>query len=304
MEYLCEEVMERAVSTIELNCYEFQHRIFIVDLKESYRLVGIKIMKELFDKTSQEGNINSKITADMILGIYKEGKINNEDIKICFFPLENSEKNFIFNKMKRDCHIEIEFPFLKESNREWTISWKDVYAHDFKNMTPEELIKSLSNTERHLREFTKKILKAYDMKGFVIFDPACSTGEFLGFVKKNFKDVYTIGHDMDADMIELARKLVDECACYNAAETLVKDESVDVLALRFLNYAVVTAAEAKHLFEKLVNVVKRDGYVVCFGHTPVLLNADYFEERGLKVLCTCGYDETSDSIFQFYLLKK
>ena len=73
------------------------------------------------------------------------------------------------------------------------------------------------------------------MNNKVIYDPACSTGEFLEDFKKKFPESYTIGHDLSQEMVNYAKDFVDEACCCNAIDSPLKEKSVDLMFLRFLN---------------------------------------------------------------------
>ena len=73
---------------------------------------------------------------------------------------------------------------------------------------------------------------------------------------------------------------------------------------KFLNGGVVDTECAYRLFDGLVEKVTDDGYVLCIGHTPVLIGKEQFEDKNLEVLDKVGYDKKSDSVFQYYLAKR
>ena len=161
--------------------------------------------------------------------------------------------------------------------------------------------------EEHIRKYTKEYLLQNKLveNNCIIFDPACSTGQFLYELKKHFPNCKTIGQDLSKEMVDYARNYVDEIYHGNAIKTFITDKSVDILILRFLNSEVVTTITAYRLFNKLIATVKNNGLIICFGHTPVLIRQKYFLKRNdLKILHSNGYDKDTNSIFQFYILKK
>ena len=137
----------------------------------------------------------------------------------------------------------------------------------------------------------------------VVYDPACSTGEFLSDYKKGFPMSYTIGHDLSQEMINYAKDYVDESCCCNAVDSPLKDKSVDLMFLRFLNSEVVDTRMAYKILKVLIKKVKRNGLIVCFGHTPVLIRKEMFMKYGLTPVICNGYDKDRDSIFQYYVFE-
>lgn len=302
--YTYEEVQMRPLSVFEVDENEAEDRVFLIEFGDRYKLVGYKILVDYFkNKGNGFSDIDSRITVDMLLGIYEKIQIEKGKVSIKFYSLESSEKRYIFNLIKRKVDVEICYPIVLKTESCRMPRWEEIWAGRSMAKTEEENIEFLSNTEPHLRKYTEEVLKKNDMHKFVIYDPACSTGEFLEYVKQKFKDAYTIGHDMDENMINIAKKRVDEFACCNAFESSIESEYVDVLALRFLNYAVVNRVEAEKLFKQLVKKVKKGGLVVCFGHTPVLLSGLFFEEYTVEIIGKVGYEEASDSIFQYYAMR-
>lgn len=141
------------------------------------------------------------------------------------------------------------------------------------------------------------------MNNKIIYDPACSTGEFLEDFKKNYPKSYTIGHDLSQEMVDYAKNFVDESCCCNAINSPLKEKSVDLMFLRFLNSEVVTTKDAYKIFKVLVSKVKKNGIIVCFGHTPVLITKKWFIENNLRPIICNGYDSDRDAIFQYYVFE-
>lgn len=303
--YEYEEVVTRPLSTFDVNENISEDRLFLIEIGEGYSLVGYKLLVDYFNKKGKGlADIDSRITVDMLLGIYEGMRTGNGVVSVRFYKLESEEKVYIFNKIKRDTKVEILYRIVMNADSFKMPKWEDIWLERMGAKSEEEKIEFLSNTEPHLRKYTNEVLKKNSRCKFTIYDPACSTGEFLEYVKNSFPNCYTIGHDMDENMIKIAKNRVDESACFNAFDSPIASKTVDVLVLRFLNYAVVNRQEAEELFEKLIETITNDGLVICFGHTPVLLNACFFENCGFSILEKIGYDELTDSIFQYYLMKR
>ena len=141
------------------------------------------------------------------------------------------------------------------------------------------------------------------MNNKIIYDPACSTGEFLSEFKKNHPTCHTIGHDLSQEMIDYAKDYVDEACCCNAINSPLKDKSVDLMFLRFLNSEVVNTKDAYKIFKVLLKKVKKHGLIVCFGHTPLLITKRWFIANKLKPIICNGYNKKRNAIFQYYVFE-
>lgn len=297
------KVEKRDKVLFEANRKEFEDRLFLVDVYGKYRLVGYKIIKNYFENNGKDNIImDSRVTADMLLGIYSGLDEKNDKIYVTYFPLKNGEKLFAFDLVKDDADIELSFPLVTTADLTVMSTWMDFWPNRSQNWPKERLIQFLSDTEPHLRKYSEQVLKKMKKDKFTIYDPACSTGEYLKYIKEKFKKAYTIGHDIDENMIKIAKNFVDECTCCNAEYSPIVKESIDILVLRFLNYSVVNSKTAERLFEILLTTVKKDGIIICFGHTPILLNAVFFKQYNLEVIGKIGYEESTNSIFQFYVI--
>ncbi len=299
-----EDVMMRPISIFDVDESEGADGLFCIDL-DDVRLVGYKIMMDYFDNRGKgRPAVDSRIKADMLLGIFDSIECKEGMVKVAYHAFEHSEKKYIFNKIKKT-DLEITYPLVFILNTVEMPKWEDTWSVIAENekRTEEERVEFLSNTEPHLRKATEEFLRTNDKDKFVIYDPACSTGEFLEYIKTKFPHAYTIGHDMDEEMVSIAKSRVDECECCNAFDSPIGAESIDILVLRFLNYSVVNRQEAEELFVQLSKTVKKDGYIICFGHTPVLLDNPFYEKNGYRVIKKSGFEEVTDSIFQYYILK-
>lgn len=313
--YLAENIIEKEYTYNQVKVREFEvfesdekdcnDRLFLINIHNKYQILGFKIMIDYFKNQGNSSiDMDSRVTADMLLGIYKDIKIENHKVTAVYFPFEQGEKKYAFNRIKQDVNIELTYPIVLYQDPVIMLKWKEVWDQRAKEKTEDQLVDFLSDTEPHLRKYTERVLHSKQKSQFRIYDPACSTGEFLAYVKKKFSSAYTIGHDMDENMVRLSKNKVDESACCNAFDSFIAPESIDILVLRFLNYAVVNRTEAEKLFEKLIITVKDDGMIICFGHTPVLLNTSFFESFGVKVIGKIGYEQFTDSIFQYYVMER
>ena len=235
----------------------------------------------------------------MILGVANSEQMTDQGILISFNPLENGEKLFLFDSLASNLLTEIHFPypFLNEKREE------DISPDDFWDPTSEQ-VESLNAGETHIREYTQKFLAKFDLRDKIIYDPACSTGEFLGSIKLNHPEIRAIGQDLNKKMADYAKKTgkLDVVLQGDAKNSLIQDESVDFIFFRFLNLEVVSTKTAHEIFPEIANRCKNGGYLVLLGHTPLLMNATWFERLGLTVEQCIAHN--GKSMFQFYVLNK
>ncbi len=261
---------------------------------------GRKTLSQLFLENKQQYKKCNQLTANMLVGMVSRTQISENGVMIFYKPLENPEKLFLFNYIKYNLETDIYFPFpvIKDAK-------EDVQQNSA--WDPSESIEDQLNAgEEHIRQYTLSFLKQFDLKGKIIFDPACSTGKFIDSIKKQFPEAKLIGQDMNPKMIELAKKnsSADELHVGNALYPCVSKESVDFIFLRFLNLSVISTDDALRMFCKIANCCKLNGKIVVFGFTPVLLSKEIFEILNLKVIQTIAYSKENDSVFQYYVLDK
>lgn len=88
-------------------------------------------------------------------------------------------------------------------------------------------------------------------------------------------------------------------------EPKIEAGSADFCFVRFLNSEVVKSSEAEALLTALLPTVKKGGYVIIFGHTPVLLSsANYRALPEFEVIQCIASAVDNSGIFQYYVLKK
>ena len=293
------EILSRKKTIFEDYDYNLPQNIFIIKNYKGKTIVGRKIRSELRNENKINAINCSMITAPMLLGLLHKRTLNNRKITIEYYPFNNEEKLFVFNEIKKNRKLDIYYPY----------KYKDFYTKKEESSPTEgwtfneEKKEYLGYGEFHLRNYTKEILNDIKKDYKVVYDPACSTGEFLYEFKKEFPYSYTIGHDLSKEMIEHAKNYVDESLCCNAINSPLKDHSVDLMFLRFLNSEVVTTKEAYKILRILIKKVKKSGLIVCFGHTPVLIRKEMFIKYGLKSIICNGYDKERNAIFQYYVFE-
>lgn len=294
-------VLSRRISCFRDKDYNLPQNIFLIKFFKGYVVVGRKLRSVLYAEKKINAVNCSMITADMLLGIYvNKGQIDR-NIWIEYYPFEKSEKRSVFDVIKHDIQIEVIYPFLY---REYETGLEETTPPEGWDINPEKVI-YLGLGEEHLRKYSIDVLKKYLLNNKLkVFDPACSTGEFLYTLKQAYPSIITIGQDLSASMVEYAQSYVDIIYCGDSIDTPVKDCSVDIIIFRFLNSEVVSKEYAHRLFNVLIKKLTNSGIAVLFGHTALLLESADFENAGYEVLQSIGYSEERDSIFQFYMIQR
>lgn len=283
--------------------YDFNmpQTIFYIYDKLGNIVVGRKLLSDYYIKGKLKSLNCSRITYNMILGSYSSHNYNKRKITISYQPFSLKEKKKYLEKIIKNLNdYYIEYPFhykFFETNLE----------QDSKSMNwriNQSIATYLNLGESHIRSYAKKNLLMRSINPKVIYDPACSTGKFLETLKKIFPNAKTIGHDLSQVMVRYSQKFVDESYCCDAINSPIEDNSVDLLLLRFLNGGVVSAKDAYKLFDFLLKKVKKGGYILCIGHTPILISHNHLKELNLDIIDSIGYEEKTKSIFQYYLIRK
>lgn len=295
------EILSRKIVSFSDYDYNLPQNIFIIKNFMGNVIVGRKI-RSVLRKDNKINAINcSMITAPMLLGFIKSRKKDGRRITINYYPFTNEEKKYIFNKLRDNRMYDIYYPY---KYRDFYTNLEECSPEEGWSFNPEKK-EYLGYGEVHLREFTINFFKSLDIdfSDKKIYDPACSTGEFLSSFKKSFPKSYTIGHDLSEQMVAYSKDYVDESCCCNAIDSPLKNKSVDVMFLRFLNSEVVTTRVAYKIFDVIKSKVKKGGLIVAFGHTPVLITKEYFIKSGLKPIICNGYDKKNNAIFQYYVFE-
>ena len=225
---------------------------------------------------------------------------NGKDVEVQYYPFTKGEKITVFNEIKQNKMINLYYPF---KYRDFTTNEEEKSPNEGWSLNPEKVI-YLGYGEEHIRNYTINFLKDVVKPNMVIYDPACSTGQFLYTIKNSYSFVKTIGQDLSKEMCDYAKDYVDEIYCGDSINSPIKDKSVDIMFLRFLNSEVVTTEYAYQLFDYLIRKVKYKGKIIAFGHTALLIEDSHFKKCGLKVEQRIAYDKKYDAIFQYYVLEK
>lgn len=295
------KVSSRYTEIFQDKDFNLPQNIFFIKVSEELILFGRKILS-VMHRNKELTSLNcSRIDANMIIGILKNYKYDTPNITIEYIPLNDSERLYIYNQIKKDKMIDIQFPFTYHDyyTKEEKTSPKDGWKYY------ENLDIYLARGEKHIRKETINFLSNERLShDTIMYDPACSTGNFLSEIKDNFPFVFTIGADLSSEMMNVAYKKLDLALCENAYNSSICDNSIDYLFLRFLNFHVVTKKDALELYKILLKKVKYNGKIICFGHTPVLLKREELLNNECDLECCSAYDPEYDSKFQYYVLKR
>ncbi|WP_142919082.1 class I SAM-dependent methyltransferase, partial [Bacillus thuringiensis] len=276
--------------------YYTRENLFLIKLSE-YTLCGRKLANHI-DYENKTINIDSFIRTNMILGHFHTFQMNDKLVYMYYSPCTEAELNRISKLFSHDKQTEVLFPFspLDDNFHEYLVSF-----NDWDSLNSGQLA-GLDEDEVHFRDVTVQYLHTQETNNKVFYDPACSTGTFLGHLKQHFPLGKYIGSDQSNTMVALAKDKLDY-AFQAEASQLTQDIQVDYLFLRFLNMEVVTIVQAYDLFEKLIRFLKPNGQLIIFGHTPVVINISYIADRyNLQIRKRIGiYNE---AIFQYYILQK
>ncbi len=293
------KVKKRELDYIHDKIYNLPQAIFYVKLGK-YKILGRKIRSELSIKKKINAAHCSQITQSMILGVLKETKLQNKDVLVSFYPMTEEERVATFNQIALNLQHEIHFIYQE---RDFVSNQVEKTGKNGWSLNPNK-VKYLGYGEEHIRNYTIQCLKDSLSKKIRVYDPACSTGQFLYTLKKAYPNITTIGGELSKEMIDYAKDYLDEFEWANAKDSKISDNSVDLIFLRFLNDQVVSKYQSKQILPVVLKKLKKGGLVVAFGHTPVLLTKKQFENFGLTVDECIAYDKERNIIFQYYVMRK
>jgi len=240
------------------------------------------------------------VDESMILGWAGHEQLTDSGVAVFYQPIDAPSRQEVFQQMAADPEAELYFPYpdlAAEDRRERCT------PREFWVVTPER-VAELNLDEHPIRDYILRMLSQFHLVGKVVFDPACSTGEFLAAIQSRYPGVYTIGQDASPQMIEYCRGRLDEVHCSDSVQPAIPEESADIVVFRFLNFHVVKTVDAHRLFLVNAKRCRKGGYLFVVGHTPVLVNAAWFEMIGLRVLQKTAYSGPHQASFQFYWLQR
>ena len=302
-----ESVVERDLERLDESLFGLPQSVFFLHIGKpglgSVRLVGRKLLSDMWVQFKIPEIHCSFITANMILGVFADQRLTDSNITVYYHPLSNAEKlkamEDIMTKHYMDTEIISPFPLMSESTRqEWGSPPEGWIVDDAYDMM-------LGCGEERLRAYSIQFLKDAGLEKPLLYDPACSTGVFLSTLQKALPGSYTFGQDLSQQMANFAKERIDEAHCANAATPKIKAGTADAVYIRFLNSEVIKTSEAEMLLDALLPTVKHGGFIITFGHTPVLLSSSNFRRLKDFNLRQCiGVAEDRTGIFQYYVIQR
>lgn len=303
-----QSVAKRPIERLDESLFELPQGVFLLNIEipgthVQLRLVGRKLLSDLWISFKIPELFCSFVRADMILGLFVDLRLSDSVITVYYNALDQSEKlkimQDILDNNGRSTEIVHPFPIMRESTRqEWGSppeGWVVDDAYDA----------MLGCGEERIRAYSIQYLEESGLKTPILYDPACSTGVFLSTMQKALPGSYTIGQDLSQQMANFAKDRVDEAHCANALDPKIKLGTADACYVRFLNSEVIRTCEAEELLSALLPTVKKGGFIITFGHTPVLLSSSNLRRlEGFKLLRSVGVAVDGSGIFQYYVLQR
>ncbi|GAB6901828.1 class I SAM-dependent methyltransferase [Kineosporia succinea] len=260
-------------------------------------VVGRKLLSPLWQQGLIAEPYCSRVRAGHVLGVLDTFRSDSRAVSVFFHPFTEAERRGVIDVIARRPGTEIVFPFSKVYPEGEMLSPPQGWS------LPAGRPDSLARGEELLREVSVGLVAGGSRPDPVVFDPACSTGDFLAAVKRGVPGARTIGQDLSAEMAGHAASRVDEVHHADAAFPVLADGTADFVFCRFLNAEVVTTLQARRHLARLSRVVAPGGVLVVFGHTPVLVTGAEIAASGLS-LETCSASGGEGSVFQFYSARR
>lgn len=245
---------------------------------------------------------SAMVTPEMTLGLFEGARHTEDHIELYFRPLHTEEKEGVFREF-RAADRELRYPYVHLSTET-----KKERCAPASYWTPSAArAEHLNLGEQFLREHAFDVIEELRLKGGLAYDPACSTGEFLGSFKARFPQFRAVGQDASPEMVAHAKARdiapLDEVHLGDALHPCVSEGSADLMFVRFLNVDVVGSARAQTIFARLARCCKPGGRIIVLGHTPILLTSAWFEMQGLEIERRLGLAPRG-ATFQFYVLRR
>jgi isonocardicin synthase len=276
----------------------FPQNVFLVETGGA-TFVGRKLMSSFAAAGQLLEPHCSRIVASHLLGRLRSFHTDEDGVSVYYHSLRDSEKRALLARLAADPLADIVFPFAHLVDGCERCSLLTGWSLDPGRAA------NLAIGEQHLREFSIALVRQHGAVDPVLYDPACATGDFLRALKEAFPRSVTIGQDLSLEMIGYARPRLDRAYCGDAMSPRVADGSADFVFCRFLNSEVVTCRQASALLARLSATVKPGGYLVVFGHTPVLVQASEILACGdFRLVRTLGATEDRSTVFQYYVARR
>ncbi|MCH9755213.1 MAG: class I SAM-dependent methyltransferase [Candidatus Rickettsiella isopodorum] len=260
---------------------------------------GRKLLSDIVTCHGSPGFFCSLVKIEMLLGELIRSQVSQEGVELFYKPLSFTKRCQIFEQLKNHREIDIYYPFVHLSK----VERLEINTPEQGWFITKERAHLLSLGERYLRKISADLVKSGGNKKPIIYDPACSTGEFLSVIKQAVPESIVIGQDISPQMCEWAASKLDQVICGNSMNPGVTTASCDYIFFRFLNAEVVSTQLAKQLFIKIICCLKPNGLAILFGHTPVLLAVSFMEHLGFQMKSCNYYIESEMAVVQYYVIK-
>lgn len=239
------------------------------------------------------------VAASMLHGELIRDQVCSTGVIVLHRPLADDEKRAVFARfLANPCHdLYYPYPKIEPGLTERCV------PDTFWVPTPERAAE-LDTGEDMLRARTIPLLKELGFHRGTIFDPGCSTGAFLAELGRAFPGSVTIGQDRSPEMVEHARPRLDVVYLGDAAEPAIPMESADLVVCRMLNMDVLPTIQALQLFPRIASRCRPGAHMLLFGHTPVLVSAEWAMRWGLEVLRRHVDWDEGRAAAQYYVLRR
>lgn len=278
---------------------EYPHRFFFFNY-DGRTYVGQKLISTSMLALGCPVLFCSHIKAEMILGSLLRVQTSEGGIEIYYENIASAKRETLFEQLMNDRMIDLYFPYApltREGHKEhvcpptgWSINPK--------------LASFLFTGESSQRDGSVDLIKKDGKRAPIVYDPACSTGDFLYAIKTAIPDATVIGQELSQDMCRQAMQKIDRVTHGDALFPHVPIDYCDYIFFRFLNMHVVSSEQAKILFEAVIPCLKKDGKAILFGFTPVLIALPYLIKNGFQILSCNRAAKAERTLIQYYVMQK
>ncbi|CAH2934411.1 MAG: hypothetical protein CPSOU_6544 [uncultured Paraburkholderia sp.] len=240
----------------------------------------------------------SIVEPGMLLGKLKKTRADSDCVNFNVdIPREDGWKDSVFEAAFHSAGWDLHFPYppLDENGTAFVCpaAFWETCADDPARLDQEE---------SHFREHTVNMLGEWVKPGAIIYDPACSTGAFLGYVMARCPNYDYVASDASDRMIAMARGRLPHAFVADTQDSRQLFSGCDVVICRFLNHEVMSGSEAEVALTNVASCCKANGKVIVFGHTPVALDLPRaMEKMGAKAVSALGKSVSPYGIFQYYV---
>jgi isonocardicin synthase len=257
--------------------------------------------RKLVERTEKgRWTCNSTLRENTMLGPFEDFEVREDGVDFYFRRVAPATRADFFRQCVRSNHCRITFPFAGMVN---DLAPANAWVPD------DAMAARMAGEERHFQNHVAAMLSTHAPARARIYDPACSTGDFLATLQRRLPGCSFRGTDLSAPMIAFARhrhrSRPISFAVADAGVVTSCEAACDVLIVRFLNVEVVARSDAEGLFRHLSGCVAAGGLIVVFGHTPVLLPLSRLAiELDMEIISSSGATDEGSAIFACTILKR